>query len=285
MFRSAGNIFLPLLKTPGRSYHSQLSTTVTLAGTYIDPFVALISHSCDPNVWVVFESNRLRVRALREIPVGTEIVLSILGLGGCDYEIRKSTLLSVCNINCTCTLCRQGHMGPSGELLGRLRKYEDNMVNMLDPQIDHLPDVQRAISDMQAAGFGFDARLMPALYKHAIAGQIRNLKTAAALKLCLALYYHIEPVQTPRTPLWARIDTLFVLYFVSGLSNHCQPVSALSESMYSFTSNQRLFRIPPSVLERTQLLPNSRKRVLMTLGRSCRRCILWLSLRFSDLFR
>lgn len=64
---------------------------------------------------------------------------------------------------------------------------------------------------MKSAGYGFDAGPMPFLFKEALTSQTLQLNTSKALKLCLALYYHIEPAQTPPTPLYEKIDTLFIL--------------------------------------------------------------------------
>ena len=213
MYRNEGDILLPLLKGASRNYQAKISSTIVSGAVYLDPFISLIYHSCDPNTWVVFESNHLRVRALKDVAAGTEMSLSLLrslsiiDMTRSDLENRKA-LLSQINVECECTLCQQGHLGPTGELFARVSKYEEPFHNV---GINQLLDVERAIADMKAAGFGFEARPMRSLYQHALTNQTLQLKTSEALKSCLALYYHIELSQTPPTPLHERIDTLFIL--------------------------------------------------------------------------
>jgi len=45
-------------------------------GYSFDLTVAMINHSCDPNAFLYFEGNEARVRSLRKIPAGEEILIS-----------------------------------------------------------------------------------------------------------------------------------------------------------------------------------------------------------------
>jgi SET domain-containing protein len=44
-----------------------------MLGTTLDIVASLINHSCDPNVFVVFEGNSLRVRPIRKLVAGEEL--------------------------------------------------------------------------------------------------------------------------------------------------------------------------------------------------------------------
>ena len=45
-------------------------------GITLDPLAALMNHSCNPNVFCVFEGTRIRVRSLRPIEVGEEVTMA-----------------------------------------------------------------------------------------------------------------------------------------------------------------------------------------------------------------
>lgn len=113
MLRNEGDIVLPLMNGASRNYQTAISSTIVSAGVYLDPFIFSIRHSCDSNSWVIFESNHLRVRALKAISTGTEITLSqlrTLGIGQTelnDYGCRKSSLAKI-NLDCECDLCQRG---------------------------------------------------------------------------------------------------------------------------------------------------------------------------------
>jgi hypothetical protein len=86
---------------------------------------------------------------------------------------------------------------------------------------------------------------------------IHKLNTAAALKLCLALYYHIEPVQTPRTPLWVRIDTLFVL--MSLLDLEAQNANARIRALEPLPARVRAVRINVFIHLKSKIVSDTAK--------------------------
>ena len=201
---------LPMLMDPAQLYEPFITSSLTAWGMFLDPFVALINQSCAPNTWASYESNELRVRALRDIPAGTELMFTYMNGGGVpDYKPRQKHLFKTRNIKCKCSLC-EGHLGPTGELLERVNKHEDlGIIYVCDLKGNPIKAVEQAIADMKTSGFGFETRGMRALHENAAFCHLRENHVANALKLYLAIYYQIEPSQYPPTPLYRRIDTLF----------------------------------------------------------------------------
>jgi hypothetical protein len=82
MHQNQRGITVPLIKGH-RSYLPQVPA-VFEAGVTLEPFTSTIAHSCDPNSWIVFEGNKLRVRALRNIKPCEELTVSYIA-GFLDY--------------------------------------------------------------------------------------------------------------------------------------------------------------------------------------------------------
>lgn len=67
---------------------------------------AHLSHSCDPNCYVVIEGNHLILKSKRNIPSGTPLTVSFLPFStGTSSIDRKIKLESTLGIKCKCDLC------------------------------------------------------------------------------------------------------------------------------------------------------------------------------------
>jgi hypothetical protein len=62
-------------------------------GYFLDAFISILRHSCNPNCVVIFERSRLRIRAIRDITAGEELTLHYGG-DRSDYNIRQAHLKS-----------------------------------------------------------------------------------------------------------------------------------------------------------------------------------------------
>jgi hypothetical protein len=95
----------------------------------LEPFASMANHSCDPNSWWTFNGCEFQLRAARDIPKGTELTISYIGVTG-NYHFRQENLLADWGILCACSLCKRGPQGPTeGPLYQRfkeLRKLEEN---------------------------------------------------------------------------------------------------------------------------------------------------------------
>jgi hypothetical protein len=89
----------------------------TLIGSSLDPFAALINHSCDPNSAVFFEVSELRVRSIMAIAPGEEITISYTNHNE-SFHFRQDQLLSKYHFTCKCQKCEKGRCTPGDLVTG-----------------------------------------------------------------------------------------------------------------------------------------------------------------------
>ncbi|KAH7117606.1 hypothetical protein B0J11DRAFT_467994 [Dendryphion nanum] len=75
-------------------------------GTSLDVVTSLINHSCDPNSFVFFEGNSLRVRSLRKLEAGEEITHCYADVT-VDVFLRRRTLKDDYFFDCFCDRCEK----------------------------------------------------------------------------------------------------------------------------------------------------------------------------------
>ncbi len=78
------------------------ANTETSFGCSLDLAVAMMNHQCQPNAFVFFEGNQIRVRSLRTIPAGGELFVSYTD-PRMDVLRRRETLKTTDFIDCQCT--------------------------------------------------------------------------------------------------------------------------------------------------------------------------------------
>ncbi|KAH0545069.1 hypothetical protein FGG08_000840 [Glutinoglossum americanum] len=82
------------------------TSTFDSLGICLDPLVASINHSCDPNAVVTFDGSRLCLRSTSGIEKGGEIYISYIDSSHPTVR-RQSELQSRYFFACTCTKCQQ----------------------------------------------------------------------------------------------------------------------------------------------------------------------------------
>lgn len=74
----------------------------TTLGMSVDLLVSMMNHDCNPNAHICFEQGQLRVRSLRKIRAGDEVVVSYV-----DPRLhvlrRRESLKQAHYIDCNCT--------------------------------------------------------------------------------------------------------------------------------------------------------------------------------------
>lgn len=208
-------------------------------GVTLEPFISMITHSCNPNSRIIFEGKELRVRTLRDIAENEEISVDWVTRFGPNVRCRaptadiwawdpeKSTAASkyaysrreflhkLYNIYCNCDLCLSNGNGSPNPLAVEASELTKSLEYGLSPLThdtpNKLPDIERIIAGMKSNGFGWDAPQMRSLYKMAFLFNFREGNLPEAFKICLQLRYLIEPNQNPPTPLDDRLDTLHAL--------------------------------------------------------------------------
>lgn len=177
-------------------------------GKCLEPFAAMMSHSCAPNTFAVHEAGELRIRAARDIAAGEELTRSLRPEFS-DFEDRQYWLSANFRFTCACELCKKGNIQPSGDLLER-------MIKLVGTDLMHvhcnLAGVEQGIADMRAAGFGWGTWPMRILHHHLIRAHNAMGKPAESLKDLLRIRYLVEPAQDPPTTPEERVHTLLSLH-------------------------------------------------------------------------
>jgi hypothetical protein len=119
------------------------SPEIAAIGCSLDPFAALVNHSCDPNSAIFFEGSELRVRSITTIAAGEEITISYINPNE-SFDFRQDQLLSKYYFTCECKKCAKGTRGP-GDLItgdnkldGSIKEAQRQLRGLLDLK----PDVQ-----------------------------------------------------------------------------------------------------------------------------------------------
>ena len=100
----------------------------TVIGSCLEPFAALMNHSCDPNSDFFFEGPELRVRSIKTIMKREEITISYTDPDE-SFDFRQKQLSNYYFI-CKCKKCEE-------EGLGEWRT-EDTELNRPTPESQHL---------------------------------------------------------------------------------------------------------------------------------------------------
>ncbi|KAH6680145.1 hypothetical protein B0J14DRAFT_577949 [Halenospora varia] len=177
-------------------------------GKCLEPFAAMMSHSCAPNTYAVHEGSELRIRAARDIAAGEELTRS-LRPDFADFEDRQYWLDANFRFTCACELCKKGNIQPAEDLL-------EQMIKLIEIDLLHvhrnLPEVEKGIADMRAAGFGWGTWPMRILHHHLIRAHNATGKPAESLKDLLRIRYLVEPAQDPLVTPEERVHTLYLLH-------------------------------------------------------------------------
>ena len=80
-------------------------------GICIDPLIALVNHSCEPNAFIVFDGRRLSLRSLTAIPEAKEITISYIDPHD-ETRKRQSDLMERYFFQCQCNACTSADSSP-----------------------------------------------------------------------------------------------------------------------------------------------------------------------------
>jgi SET domain len=206
-------------------------------GECLEPFAALINHSCEPNALCAFEGKELRIRALQDIAAGQEITLRYFGDYD-DYDKQRDVLLQVWSFQCACAFCDQGNSSLPEGIRKQLQVLETRQNKMLKDK--YPPDRQaalvelgRSIQAMEESGFGHGIPWLLIAYQKATEILVQKRQFIDALKYSLKTRYFIETFQKPALPLQHRLTTLFNIILLLQLqsSNEAAEAIAISDSV------------------------------------------------------
>jgi hypothetical protein len=80
---------------------ADVGTDGVYLGTTLNPVISLLKHSCEPNVFIFFEGNQLRVRSVKPLQAGEEMSRSYTWTED-SYFARQRDLLLQRDFRCDC---------------------------------------------------------------------------------------------------------------------------------------------------------------------------------------
>ncbi|TGO49150.1 hypothetical protein BCON_0219g00090 [Botryotinia convoluta] len=229
------------------SYWNTSSPTSIPCGSYYEPFITIMRNDCNANARDYFDGTAYILQANCAIPANTEITRRFSSLN--DYEGRRLEIMRKEKLDCKCTLCIRGNLGPTGDLRKRmLSVHVCNYKPGLDKEqlkeqlaIDH-----KVIADLRSNGFGYDCPDLRRAYMSLFGGQFdRDSRTRTqdykgSLKLLLTVYYLIDPVACPAPSPEERIKVLhFLIVIASSRKDSRFKVSEIVLTMRKFIYHWR----------------------------------------------
>ncbi|KUJ21580.1 uncharacterized protein LY89DRAFT_714673 [Mollisia scopiformis] len=203
----ASPVALPLVKAHSTCVFMEASSTA-MVGICVEPFVSYCAHDCNPNSMLIFEGNELRVRATRNISKDEEITLNRAG-DRPDHEFRRQFLKNR-HLNCRCCLCNSPLPAPTGYL--RLQTLKLCALGTMKAA-NRIEDIERGIQAILTARFGYGSLHMHKLHEILASAYAVRAEYATALKICLKMFYVIEPLilnmHLEPFPIHVRASTLF----------------------------------------------------------------------------
>ncbi|EKX51700.1 hypothetical protein GUITHDRAFT_55948, partial [Guillardia theta CCMP2712] len=97
-------VIASMISKAQRNMHGIVDLKGQNFGHGLYPLASFINHSCEPNAIISFDGNKLVVRALENIPRGTEITIAYVELYA-PLDVRRDALLSRKGFLCRCSRC------------------------------------------------------------------------------------------------------------------------------------------------------------------------------------
>jgi hypothetical protein len=135
----------------------------------------MINHSCEPNAWWIYEWHELRVRALLDVSAGEKVTFSYIdAFRNGDFLLRREELRRGWGIECTCSLCRQGDLGPRESLRNSVLAALQNVENIIPGSHESVirqmeasrTELERLAEKLKAEGYTMDNWAMRNLNSH-----------------------------------------------------------------------------------------------------------------------
>jgi hypothetical protein len=190
----------------------------TVVGSSLDPFAALMNHSCDPNSTVFFEGPELRVRSIKTIAPGEEITISYMDPNE-SFELRQDHLLSKYHFTCKCQKCEKGRCSPGDLITGNneldrsVKEAQRRLRGLLNAKPDAQPaeSLEVAASRICAEGYPgkpWPCNISPTLYLQITLAQLyqerENWPKTFALRLKIS--FETDPIIWPSQGSQRRVE-------------------------------------------------------------------------------
>ena len=191
-----------------------LGTTVNFqthvkAGRTLDPFMALLSHECNPTAYIVRGGyGEIEVRATKNLVPGDEVTISYVDRSE-DVPLRKEALRKL-GIECVCKFCKDNLPAslPEGDFRTKVLKLFPNS-STIEKGVTSKRELETVIADIEK-NHGYDVFPLSQLYDLVIVYYLRKGRTSDALKTILKQHYLCKPVDVQKDS-DTRINQLYIL--------------------------------------------------------------------------
>ena len=188
-----------------------MTATFDPIGICLDPLVASINHSCDPNAVVTFDGEHLSLMSLRNIRKDDELSISYIESTD-PYHRRQQLLAARYFFRCTCSKCQHGPMLREDMFLDgaidptSMSAMEDATFDILEKAekisepnhaIQLLSEAMKALKD--SASWPRDRQPWPGIRHLLAVSYLSAAQWIPALAHLLTIYFHIDPVLIPQT--------------------------------------------------------------------------------------
>jgi hypothetical protein len=155
----------------------------------MDPFAAMINHSCDPNALWHFEGRKLSLIAVQDFSPGMEITVSYIKHS--NYNIRQQELQTGWGFTCTCFACEVSKRGINSrpafnKIIHALPSNPQEVV--FTPDVLNNEEIKR--EEIEAALFHLKIHLANSRIRNSLNGNRKE-----ALRSCVREYTLVNDMQ------------------------------------------------------------------------------------------
>lgn len=197
-------------------------------GICLDPLVAKINHSCEPNAFVVYDGPRLSVRSLRPIKEDEEVFIAYTD-GTSSFRQRQKQLQEQYYFTCQCSKCTQKENAPQEAFLpgvpppnpGVTAVIEDNALKNLESVKDQslVPTTlklcelidARISACLETKAWPVHRQPLPALLQEYFINILMINNYIDAFRRGLQIYFDVHPILYPQTSHPARSLHIFAI--------------------------------------------------------------------------
>jgi hypothetical protein len=164
-------------------------------GSCLEPFAALINHSCDPNSAFFFEGPELRIRSMKTIKTGDEITISYTNPTE-SFDFRQKQLSNY-HFICKCKKCEKEGLGERKtediELKRPIKESQDLLRELLQSDLKTTSPESIEASANRICSEGYPGKCWPC-----------DMPPISSLQIALAHLFHEKQSWLKVYSLWLK---------------------------------------------------------------------------------
>jgi hypothetical protein len=223
-------------------------------GLSMDPFVAIIQHSCMGNVHMTYEGSELRIRALRPISKNEEILMPWVEFSD-ELSERTTKILRDRALACSCQTCRSQTIQNANSTNKSLQDEGRRLLKASpNESLSLLPEIVRVIAGLRQTSLEAGSHLMRHILHRATMGYTKQARIEDVVKAYLRIYYVVETNASSPT---RRLECFTTLHALRSLLDKHTPedigprhaprfpkrIILLTTNIYSYVSTSFLHSV------------------------------------------